>query len=277
MPVNIETLRAVLPQLDARSREFAESLLRTAARYGNLTPRQEPWVQRLIERAGRPPQVHQGSAPAEAPAQAISIGNMDAVFAMFAEAGRHLRNAAIVLRCDTTDVRLALATTGSYQGNITVVDENQRGWRNRRRYYGRVTPGGSYLPHPRNEQPGPLVGLLRQFAAAPAAVAGAHGRLTGRCCFCRHRLTDERSTAVGYGPDCAEHFGLPWGSRPARQDSIYDRPPARPFAPTLDELRAHQLPPPALVPVDPATLTAAAEAGDWQRHFAQAHSRSGEE
>ena len=24
-------------------------------------------------------------------------------------------------------------------------------------------------------------------------------------------LSDDRSTAVGYGPICADHFGLPWG------------------------------------------------------------------
>ena len=38
---------------------------------------------------------------------------------------------------------------------------------------------------------------------------------SGRCCFCHQSLDDERSTARGYGPVCAEHFGLPWGSRPS--------------------------------------------------------------
>jgi hypothetical protein len=27
-------------------------------------------------------------------------------------------------------------------------------------------------------------------------------------------LDDECSTAVGYGPVCAEHYHLPWGDRP---------------------------------------------------------------
>jgi len=34
---------------------------------------------------------------------------------------------------------------------------------------------------------------------------------TGNCCFCRRELTDKRSTEVGYGPICADHFSLPWG------------------------------------------------------------------
>jgi len=25
-------------------------------------------------------------------------------------------------------------------------------------------------------------------------------------------LTDPRSVAVGYGPDCADNYGLPWGA-----------------------------------------------------------------
>ena len=27
-------------------------------------------------------------------------------------------------------------------------------------------------------------------------------------------MKDERSTAVGYGAICADHYGLPWGSKP---------------------------------------------------------------
>lgn len=38
--------------------------------------------------------------------------------------------------------------------------------------------------------------------------------VTGHCCFCSLPLTDERSTAVGYGKVCADHFGLSWGARP---------------------------------------------------------------
>lgn len=54
--------------------------------------------------------------------------------------------------------------------------------------------------------------VLRAFAANPAKVAGEHGRLHGRCCFCNLPLSDERSTIVGYGSTCAAHFELPWGA-----------------------------------------------------------------
>jgi len=44
-----------------------------------------------------------------------------------------------------------------------------------------------------------------------AEQASAFGRLWGSCVFCSRLLTDERSIAVGYGPVCADHNGLPWG------------------------------------------------------------------
>lgn len=51
---------------------------------------------------------------------------------------------------------------------------------------------------------------LLNFASNPVKVAAEYGKLTGRCCFCGRGLDDERSTAVGYGPVCAKHYGLPW-------------------------------------------------------------------
>lgn len=44
-----------------------------------------------------------------------------------------------------------------------------------------------------------------------AEEAARFGKLWGQCVFCSRLLTDERSVAVGYGPVCASHNGLPWG------------------------------------------------------------------
>lgn len=42
-------------------------------------------------------------------------------------------------------------------------------------------------------------------------VAAEYGQRTGRCMFCRRKLTDGRSVTMGYGPVCAEKNHLPWG------------------------------------------------------------------
>lgn len=56
-----------------------------------------------------------------------------------------------------------------------------------------------------------LVTFLEAFAKDPAKYATIYGIKTGACSFCGRELTDPRSVTVGYGPICAEHYGLPWG------------------------------------------------------------------
>lgn len=53
--------------------------------------------------------------------------------------------------------------------------------------------------------------LLANLEADPSKVLGQHGVATGVCCCCGRPLSDKRSREVGYGPICAEKFGLPWG------------------------------------------------------------------
>lgn len=50
------------------------------------------------------------------------------------------------------------------------------------------------------------------IARDPSTVAQQHGVATGRCCFCGRLLSTAESRSAGYGPDCADRFGLPWGS-----------------------------------------------------------------
>lgn len=44
-----------------------------------------------------------------------------------------------------------------------------------------------------------------------AAVAARFGIASGQCCFCSRALSTKESLHVGYGPDCASKYGLPWG------------------------------------------------------------------
>ena len=143
-----------------------------------------------------------------------AVGDLGGIVAMFARARQHLRFPAIVL--DGFRVSVAGARA-SQPGSLTVtgldaVWNGQRG-RNERPWYGRVSLDGLFQPG--RNAPANLADRLRRFAADPAGEAAAHGRLHGKCCFCNLPLRDERSTAVGYGPICADHFGLPWGAREA--------------------------------------------------------------
>jgi len=76
---------------------------------------------------------------------------------------------------------------------------------------------------------GTLRNLLRRMSASTAelaAVTGEQGRNSGRCCYCAHPLTDQRSLDAGYGPICAERYALPWGGQANTQAST-ERPRLR--------------------------------------------------
>ena len=53
--------------------------------------------------------------------------------------------------------------------------------------------------------------FLQDFEKDPISGAKLQARKTSNCCFCCNRLTDPRSVLMGYGPTCADNFGLPWG------------------------------------------------------------------
>lgn len=92
-----------------------------------------------------------------------------------------------------------------YAGQILLVDQSR--WPENA-YFGRIDLDG--VLYPGRDMTRPVRELLERLAADPARVAFEYGKLTGHCCFCNLPLSDTRSTAHGYGPICAEHYGLPW-------------------------------------------------------------------
>ncbi len=95
-----------------------------------------------------------------------------------------------------------------YNGQLLITDGRPFG---SNAYYGRIDSNGQFIIG-RESNP-ELLPLLDKLSENPAEIAGEYGRLTGRCSFCNLTLTDPESTAVGYGPICASHYGLPHGNR----------------------------------------------------------------
>jgi hypothetical protein len=76
------------------------------------------------------------------------------------------------------------------------------------RWLGRVEPTGQVVGRGLESATAVLETLAR-IAADPAHAAQEYGALMARCSFCDHQLTDDGSVEVGYGPKCAQHWGLP--------------------------------------------------------------------
>lgn len=145
--------------------------------------------------------------PAEPPAQ--RVGELGAAHALFDRAREHLRFPKVRLTTDAgREVVLSVAGERSRRpGTLNVADDLPYGEPGRR-WYGRIERDGTWGGA---SAPCDVLAIVAAFAAEPAKVAAEYGRMTGSCCFCGRRLTDERSTEVGYGPVCAGHYGLPWG------------------------------------------------------------------
>lgn len=197
---SVTTLKGLIPLLPAKDQDFAASMVKNIEKYNGATPKQKYWVAQLIARAQNP----QAATPQ--PTQAV--GSFTKVYALFAVAKKTLKFPKVRLQvADTLPVVLSMAGAKSkYEGTINVTDGGPFG---QNKWYGRVAADGTWtqgkMAFP---EMGQVETLLKKLGESPEATAAEYGQLTGYCCFCNRSLTDEKSTAVGYGPVCAAKFGL---------------------------------------------------------------------
>lgn len=191
--------------------DFVVSLVSTFGTKRRWSAGQRPWAHKLAneerERAARP-----------APEPKVVPGlSFERIIAMFAKAAETLKHPAVVIGFEAGTLRLALAGGRSkFPGSINVTSEGgyaERAW------YGRVHRDGRWEPSGRGA-PEWVTEALVKFNENPAEMARLQGQRYGACCFCRRELTTKESLAVGYGPVCAEKFGLPWGDVPADEPEL---------------------------------------------------------
>jgi len=118
----------------------------------------------------------------------------------------------------TVMIKLA-GDQSKYEGQLQITDDRRYPDNT---YYGRIDASGVFAENTRLpfRMLQSVRDLLERLAADAAKVASEYGRLTGNCAFCGLKLTDARSTAVGYGQICADHYGLPWGDERHSFESV---------------------------------------------------------
>lgn len=202
LPANAAQLTGVLSALPEKDQSFAKSLLQNIARYGSATPKQDYWINTLIERATN---AALGIAPAQAPE--AQVGSFGKVYALFAKAKQNLKFPKLRLAIGNQPVVLALSgEKAKVKGVINVTDGGPYG---ANKWYGRVSEDGTWKQGFGSFPELPKVAeLLQRLGESPEDTAAEYGLLTGYCCFCNRKLTDEKSTAVGFGSTCASQWGL---------------------------------------------------------------------
>jgi hypothetical protein len=181
---------------------------------GRLSERQRPWLHKLaLER----------SQPRPEPV-AVEL-NLEPIVALLDKASARLRYPKLWL--DTDDVRIRLSVAGPnsrYAGDVMVTDGGPFG---NNVWYGRITRDGKFVGSRAATQE--IMDTLVSLAADPTSFARLYGQRTGSCCFCGRELSTNESLHVGYGPVCADKWGLPWGDVPT---TVEER---------AEEVRAHVL------------------------------------
>ena len=190
-------LRAKLGEnaVPAKDLDFVSSLV--AASIRGLSEKQWYWVGVLARRL---------STPAPVP---HSVGSFAKVYTFVKAAKAHLMYPKVRLRTQGgRDIVVYMSGSRSrVPDTLNVVSEAGDMWFGRVRESGEWEVGNTATPSAVED----IQQVLHSLANDPEGTAAAYGKLTGSCCFCGRKLTDERSTAVGYGPVCADHFSLSWG------------------------------------------------------------------
>lgn len=216
-------LAAAIPDLPANDKTFALSLHDGHVKYGGWSEKQAMWAQKMIDKAavctGTPLDVLLGpsvptvvgvdlsSTPDQTAMVVASASEYANIQNLFVTAAAHLKSPSIKLL--TAKGKQVVIKVNKKTNLLNVVSDGSYP----NKWYGKVTANGEFQPK-FGLDPNfvtDITDMLKALAANPAGVAAEYGKLHGKCCFCSKGLTDEKSTSVGYGPICAQHYGLPWG------------------------------------------------------------------
>jgi hypothetical protein len=202
----VDALRDVVDRLNERDQKFANQLISQWDQKGWLSKNQIPWVTTLTERA------HESTTGSMVPKKAehtvIQLGDVTKLFALFERAeSKHVQWPVIKFTCDKTPIRLTHGKDDKLHLNVDVKDDyGKRPW------IGGVDRGGAYSMSRKNKPPQGLGKVLEDFATNPSDAGRVYGKAERSCCFCGITLRSKDSLYYGYGPICADNFGLEWGN-----------------------------------------------------------------
>ena len=138
------------------------------------------------------------------------LGDFTEVYAMFASAAKTNKSPKISINADGFEFYLYVSgPQAKTSGVINVKGRQDNGWGGK--WFGRIAETGTWRH--RGEVDERMADALSKLQMDPVGTVAEFGKLGGRCCFCNSSLSDLKSTDVGYGPICAQKWGLPWGKK----------------------------------------------------------------
>lgn len=202
----LETNKNKIPE---HKQEFYLSVSNQFQRRGSISEKQLYWMRKFcFDYILAPKIIQENSAPKK-----ITIWesyDLSRLHAMLSHALSHgLKYPSITLQKDKHSPPLKIYWSDRYQ--VATIKCGQDRLCN-------ISPNGTLItPNEHNSRLKNMnklaecLNFLQEFNDHPEAGAKIQGKITSNCCFCSHELSTPESIAVGYGPICAEHYGLPWG------------------------------------------------------------------
>jgi hypothetical protein len=194
----VETLTVYGKNLSDSDRVFARDLYsRAVSKTKDLSEKQEYWLAEMARRA------RDGMSNANNAKRESVVINASAINEMFDNAlSNGHKSPKIYFEGDKSgELRLTLSKSGSYPGTIQIMDRNGN-------WFGRILKDGTI--HSKTAAFN-VVEDIKIFCENPKEAVIKYGRKTGNCSFCAKELTTRESVSAGYGPICADKYGLPWG------------------------------------------------------------------
>lgn len=199
-----ELLKGSLDSLSSGRRTFAESILRAAYSQKGASDKQWYWIHKLAEEL-------QATKPS---AVSLTLPRIRILLRTAREAG--IEKPKIRLTLPGGLGRIIIQTN---RGSRIFINDAERKYFNNKKgreyavTYGEIDPESLFVvsPYAKPEFINAVTDILSAFETDPAKVSSLEGHATGHCCFCARRLDNPESVKVGYGPICAERYGLAHG------------------------------------------------------------------
>lgn len=188
---------AALAWLTSNNGDFAASLLDQVKKKGDLSPKQLQAVYQSIARE------EDWAKQREQKATQTQIDMTDLLdrFALALKAG--IKRPKV----NTGDLLFSLAPAHGHNAGCVYVKGEKDAYGDRD-YLGKITPEGKFFAGRGVEDD--VKQRIAKVGADVVTAAKAHGAQHNNCCFCSRDLTTDESVSNGYGPICADRYGLPW-------------------------------------------------------------------
>lgn len=203
--------------LPTGNRPFANSLIQQWRNTRRLSQTQQLWIDKLIDKAMNPAVELPGEQKREPKGpEPVKVSDEASVFKIH-EIFEHARKRDVafpkirfVLR-EGQMVKLSLAGNDSKNPGAIYIRLGET-------YYGKINTLGELSRYRETPCDSEIIECLRALSENPSAFGRAQGQRLKWCIFCGTTLRTNESLYYGYGPVCADNFGLEWGNSAERKD-----------------------------------------------------------